>query len=521
VHSASLSSHTTIFRIRLLLPSYHKLRKQSMIMKLFAIAIVVSGIVTTGAANNSKNKHLRCKGKDAVDLLNPGPPCYVRECRAMFRKKWKEASGCIRAPTCDELRNSNNKRHRWFSNMCDKEGATECFQVRSKFPFALTTSRRRNTGDSTTCKGNMKWNGFCVINEATNGTKVEIGLTRRTTLTSESEELFAVASFQAGCSGLNSGFPLRPYNNKCGDTLAARLLPLTVSALNGELTLRTMTTSDGLARRYYIFRSFFNLNPDLGSSAAPLVVDLHGASQCPELSALYSGWLEIAARENMVLVWPEGTQFSGTFLGDFNPFITFWNTNTLRWVDDVGFLREMIKDIQDNDMYNIDLSRLYMAGFSNGSAMAQTFAFIEQNMTAGVAGHSGFLPVRQEAVLGFITEGLLLPSSISNGGWKLASPVPIINVHGLLDPIVPYFDTGNGRGAVENTHLWADINECTGYNIDIFSGYKIESYVECGGGAEVKLLTVEGAGHFPFEGADTDIATTKLAWEFIKHFSKS
>jgi len=504
-----------------------------MIMKLFAIAIVVSGIVTTGAANNSNDDLLRCKGRDAVDLLNPGPPCRVRECRAMFRTKWKEASSCIRAPTCDELRNSSNKRHRWFSNMCDKEGATECFQVRKNFPFALTTSRKGNTGDSTTCEGNMKWTGFCVINEAINGAKVEIGLTRRTTLTSESEELFAVASFKAGCSGLNSGYNIRPYNNKCGNTLAARGLPLTVSATNGELTLKTMTTSDGLARRYYIFRSFFNLNPGPGSSAAPLVVDLHGFGQCPELMAFYTGWLDIAARENMVLVWPEATQISAfnPLEGVFDPFLTSWATNplspaSLRGIDDVGFLREMIKDIQGNDMYNVDPSRLYMVGHSNGSEMAQKFAFKEQNMTAGVAAHSLFLtafPRSQEEVSEAITEGTLLASSISDGGLKLVSPVPIINVHAILDQVVPYVDTGDSIffGAAKNTLLWSDINECTGNKTDIFSGYKIESHVECGGGAEVKLLTIEGAGHFPYEGIETDIATTKLAWEFIKQFSKS
>jgi len=501
-------------------------------MKLFAIAIVVSGIAATDAANNSNNDLPRCKGRDAVDPINPGAPCRVRECRAMFRKKWKEASNCIRAPTCDELRNSDNMEDRRLSNMCDKQGATECFQIRKNFPFALTTSRKRNTGDSTTCEGNMRWTGFCVTTEAINGAKVEIGRIRRTTLISESEELFAVASFRAGCSGLHSDNPLRPYNNQCGKTLSARLLPLVVSAANGELTLKTMTTTDGLARRYYIFRSFFNLISSPGSSAAPLVVDLHGFSTCPEINALYTGWLEIAAGENMVLVWPEATHISAfNFLaGELDPFLTSWATNplspaSLRGIDDVGFLREMIKDIQGNDVYNVDPSRLYMVGHSNGSEMAQKFAFKEQNMTAGVAGHSFFLtvfPRTQEEESEAIAEGTLLASSISDNGLRLVSPVPIINVHGTLDPIIPYFEASEFLfGAVKNTLLWGDINECTRNNTDIFSGYKIESHVECGGGVEVKLLTIEGAGHLPFEGFDTDIATTKLAWEFIKQFSKS
>merc|ERR1711935_378047 len=119
-------------------------------------------------------------------------------------------------------------------------------------------------------------------------------------------------------------------------------------------------------------------------------------------------------------------------------------------------LREMIKDIQGNDMYNVDPSRLYMVGHSNGSEMAQKFAFKEQNMTAGVAGHSAFLtafPRSQEGVSEAITEGTLLASSISDSGLKLVSPVPIINVHGILDQIVPYVAPDNYKwyGASENT----------------------------------------------------------------------
>jgi len=506
-----------------------------MIIKVLAL---IGSILTASVHAQQKvprsQKLPRCVGSDVYNFMNP---CRVRECRATKGMKYKKANKCLRAPTCEELRNSDVTKFRWKSNMCDKEGATECYQIRRTFPFALTTSKKENRGDPITCEDNTAWFGFCVTDEATDDKKVVIEEIRRTII-NESKELFAVASHKAGCSGFNSGNALRPYNNQCGKTLSAKWLPVIAQQLQGDLKLETITTDDGRERKYYIFRSSLNLIAD-ANNLAPLVVDLHGYGECPEGSAMYTDWLNIAAVENMVVVWPFSTESFGIniFSGEVDPFQTSWSVPSLpseavlAGVDDVSFLRDMIHGIQDKTKYNIDSSRLYMAGSSHGSAMAQYFAYEEQSMTAGVVAASFFLlefPTTPAAVGTAIQKGLLLPSTISANGLKLVSNVPLFNVHGRLDDVIPYNSAGSpvGTGAVENTLLWSAINECTTQNTNITADYQIQKNSGCGNDVEVQLLTVEGAGHLPYRYFEfsalggSNVSSTQMGWDFIKDFSK-
>jgi len=468
----------------------------------------------------------RCVGSDRYNFEIP---CLVRKCRATKGKKYMASNKCLRPPTCKELRNSDEKKIRRNSNMCDKEGATECFQIRRKFPFALTTSKKKNRGDPITCEGNTAWGGFCVTAEGTDNSKVVIEEIRNTLHKdmNQGTELFAFASHKAGCSGFNSGNPIRPYNNQCGKSLSAILLPGIVQQLQGDLKLETITTDDGTERKYYIFRSALNLIAGT-NSLAPLVVDLHGYATCPEATALYTSWLYIAAKENMVVVWPFATEAPGinVFTGEADAFQIEWYLPSLPYLtpkatppDDVSFLRDMIRGIQDKMEYNIDSSRLYMSGHSLGAGMAQYFAYAEQSMTAGVASSSFFLtefPTTAEGVGEAIQKGILLPSQISAVGYRLVSPVPVFTVHGRLDDVIPY-----DRGAVNNTLLWSAINECGAQNTTTTDDYQIQASFGCGDTVEVQLLTIEAAGHYPYKGVESpNVDSTQMAWDFIKQFSK-
>ncbi len=64
-----------------------------------------------------------------------------------------------------------------------------------------------------------------------------------------------------------------------------------------------------------------------------------------------------ADKEGFIVCYPEGTGLSKA-----------WNTKGERNADDVGFISALIDTLISN--YNVDTSRIYLAGFSNGSRMA-------------------------------------------------------------------------------------------------------------------------------------------------------
>jgi len=490
-----------------------------------------------------------CTGRDAFDPQKS--PCRVRECRATNEETWKKSKKCLRAPTCEEIRQSR-KKYRRYSDMCQENKATECFQTRLGFPFALTTSRKKNNSDSETCEGLTRWYGFCVTKESKNGRKVQIGMIRKTIMKNGDQELFAVASNRAGCSGFvnTDSISVNPYSSKCGETYAAKwLLPSFAAATMGKLTKETITTADGRVRKYWLFRSNANLS-STGGDKAPLVIDIHGYTGCAEYNAFSVGWLPIAAKQNMVIAWPQSLEFASTdvFTGIYSPFVSSWTVGDLPTdayfaeVDDMAFLKNMIGGIQGQTALNIDPSRLYMTGHSLGSGLAQQFAFDESAITAAVVQFAFFLasfPQTQKEISELVKKGILELSINSNMGVKLASPVPIFNVHATGDETVLYevvtctpeellLGCKPSFGARPNNNLWAAINECTKSSIKEFSTpspYNITTFSECGGdevnAVEVKLLTIDGGSHYPFKGYEQQqIETTQQAWEFIKNFSK-
>mmetsp|Transcript_47883 Transcript_47883/g.93542 ORF Transcript_47883/g.93542 Transcript_47883/m.93542 type:complete len:522 (-) Transcript_47883:151-1716(-) len=512
-------------------------------LKLLALALgLVADIVTAELP--------KCTGRDARNLFPPHSPCRVRECRATQQKNWKNSKKCLRAPTCEEIRQSENKNHRRYSKMCQKKNATECFQIRLGFPFALTTSKKKNNGDPDTCEGLTKWYGLCVTKESENGSKVEIGMIRRTIMKEGEKELFAVASNRAGCSGFVNikSIEGNPYSSKCGETYIAKQLPFIEAPTQGKITMETITTADGRVRKYLLFRSKANMLSTDGGKA-PLIVDIHGYSGCAEYNAIMIGWLSIAATQNMVVAWPQSLEFAGInpFNGIYHPFVSSWSVRnfptdaTIAGIDDMAFLKDMIREIQGRKELNMDPSRLYMTGHSLGSGMAQQFALEESAITAALVQFAFFMvsfPQTQEETLQFINKGILELSNISNVGVKLVSPVPVFTVHATEDETVPYNEVKctpeellqgcqPTPGARWNNNLWAAINECTKSNNKQFltpAPYNITTFTECSGdevnAVEVKLLTIEGGTHTPFTYFGQPIDATQQAWEFIKNFSK-
>lgn len=66
------------------------------------------------------------------------------------------------------------------------------------------------------------------------------------------------------------------------------------------------------------------------------------------------------------------------------------------------------------------------------------------------------------------------------------------------------------------------MNNCTGSPAVTWrSGNSFAwTYQNCDNGTEICLVTIDGGGHVLYQGEETDIDTARLAWDFMKRFTK-
>ena len=241
------------------------------------------------------------------------------------------------------------------------------------------------------------------------------------------------------------------------------------------------------------FRCWNKHVPERLGNTPALVVDLHGGGASPEYQRELAGWAGLADEEGFVVVWPYGLART-------------WNAGELCCdpastddVDDVGFLRKLIASVVTSD--GVDPSRVYLSGHSNGCAMAQRFAGEASDAVAAVACMALYLLV--EPAPGY-------------------TPVSVMEIHGSNDPVIGY-GPGYFAGAIANFEKWATMNGCSGDPVETWrEGERfLKGYSDCDDGTEVSLLTIEKVGHFPYGGKAGAIDSTRMAWDFVKGFTRT
>tara|TARA_S200000501_G_scaffold189021_1_gene177795 strand:+ start:2261 stop:3256 length:996 start_codon:yes stop_codon:yes gene_type:complete len=252
------------------------------------------------------------------------------------------------------------------------------------------------------------------------------------------------------------------------------------------------------------------------SNSCPLLIDVHGRTSTAEHQNNLSDYPRITDEDNAILVHPEGID---------NRFNIGWCCGD---EDDVGFILELIdKIIHDR---RADMSRVYVTGWSNGCYMSNELASVASHKIAAVA-----------CMAGYTDEPL--PANYS--------AIPLMEIHGLEDQIVPYgssFTTGvlleetleGDEGAIQNMYWWGGANECSGSTPDFETvewDYSVKRFTNCTNGADVVLVTMNYAQHNPYlndyDGSDsaffqailtgnpTGIDASQMAWDFLSQYSKS
>ena len=153
---------------------------------------------------------------------------------------------------------------------------------------------------------------------------------------------------------------------------------LFIFSLNAGFSQTTIISGfemDGLERTYRIYI------PEIYNDgyAVPLVLNLHGYGSNGFEQELYGDFRPIADTANFIIVSPDGA------LDGFGA--THWNTFGTSSVDDVNFLSALIDTVASQ--YNLDHSRIYSTGMSNGGFMSYKLACQLSGRIAAVASVTG------------------------------------------------------------------------------------------------------------------------------------
>jgi polyhydroxybutyrate depolymerase len=261
--------------------------------------------------------------------------------------------------------------------------------------------------------------------------------------------------------------------------------------------------SSGVKREYllYVPKSYDSSKP------TPLVISLHGAGIWGAVQKDLSQFNRVADREGLIVVYPSGIGGRG---------VRVWHEEEGPGLPrDVKFISELIDTLEAH--YNIDSTRIYANGLSNGGGMSFALSCRLSNRIAAV---------------GLVASAQLLPFK-----WCTdPHPVPMINFHGTSDPEAAY--RGGTSWVVLNnkrfpsqvawTASWAQRNKCAARPTDsrIAADVVRRVYTRCANGADVELYTIEGGGHtWPggghhpewFVGRTTySIDASSLMWAFFR-----
>jgi polyhydroxybutyrate depolymerase len=238
----------------------------------------------------------------------------------------------------------------------------------------------------------------------------------------------------------------------------------------------------------------------------PLVISMHGAGLWGAAQKETSQWNDLADEQHFIVVYPSGVGGKGVRVWRAEPGPGL--------VKDVRFISELIDTLKAS--YNIDSTRIYANGLSNGGGMSFVLSCTLSDRIAAV---------------GMVAAAQTLP-------WRWCTDqraVPMIAFHGTADPEIPY----NGGSSwisprpfpstpkwVEN---WARRNRCDINPVEstVAADVTRRAYTSCADNADVVLYTVQGGGHtWPggtplpewFVGRTArSIDATSVMWEFFRN----
>lgn len=226
-----------------------------------------------------------------------------------------------------------------------------------------------------------------------------------------------------------------------------------------------------------------------GGGKLPAVLVFHGGGGTAQGMADMTGFDRLADQDGFVAVYPTGYEKS-------------WNDGRggdtragAAGIDDLGFVATVIDRIVADD--NVDPERVSATGLSNGAMFTEYLGCRLSDRLAAIAPVAGELPVADQS------------------GCAPSHPMPVLEIHGTADPIVPYgggdvrVTSGHLGGAgtspvlsVDDTQqLWRGKDGCGAVvstplpaHGDDGTSVSVQS-ADCANNGKVELYSITGGGH--------------------------
>jgi polyhydroxybutyrate depolymerase len=271
------------------------------------------------------------------------------------------------------------------------------------------------------------------------------------------------------------------------------------------MTSGTIDLAYGGVQRSYIL----HVPAGAPTGALPLVVSLHGYSLSGSEQESLTGMDKLADSEGFLIAYPNGVG---------SP--TDWNAGACCSAasegdrDDEGFLSSVVDDVGARAC--VDLTRVYVAGFSNGGMMTGRLACDLADRFAAAATVSGTLVIPLDTC-------------------RPSRAIPFMHIHGNADPLVPYDGGAGGLGlsgrptpvfpaVADEIATFRGADGCPGSSDTYFDSGNAQCshWGSCGQTSEVIFCTINkgvhawpgGAGLLFTESSPLD--ATQEIWKFFE-----
>ncbi len=236
------------------------------------------------------------------------------------------------------------------------------------------------------------------------------------------------------------------------------------------------------------------------SNSVPLLFNFHGFGGTANSQMDWADMRSLADEHNFILVYPQGALLNDS---------SHWNSGHIggdnkSTTDDFGFMMSLIDHLSDD--YNIDDTRIYAAGYSNGGFLSYSLACYYSDRFAAIASVSSTMLNDFE------------------GDCSPNRPVPVINLNGTADTTVPYEGGTTGFQSIPDVlEYWVNVNNITSEPITNSvddNGTTVERTYYGGGtnGVAVDHYKIIGGEHvwfeLDYEGSDTN----RLIWDFFSQY---
>ena len=295
-------------------------------------------------------------------------------------------------------------------------------------------------------------------------------------------------------------------------------LPLRSAADQGLVeTKETFTSENGTDVKYYQYLPEEYETMEDGS--LPLVLGFHGGGNDAEMFVWTSGWAEVAAEHDFMLVSVD-------------------QHVPLQTDENLGIIPEIVNVLKDKYPV-IDASRIYATGFSMGSVMSSMLGFNYDDVFAAIAptnaitflepAHGYIVPTFYNAGenshfnLPFMMDGSMAEVPTTNINGRDTILTLLVN-NGVMtreeadayvwpelnDEFIPSFVEGDAKYGIE-------ADETVTVNCDMYYGVEetIRYYNSADGNCYTALSTAAYAGHEPLW------TVSQNAWDFMSRFSRN